>query len=384
MKIEDIENPSKVELIKQASQGLSIPILEDLQSDEEAVSEASFELLKFHGTYQQDNRDTRIVRKRAGLGKEYSFMIRNRIPGGKLTADQFLAQLELAETFGNGSIRLTTRQSIQIHGVVKKNLRQVIHAINKTGLSTQSACGDVNRNVMCCPAPFKNDPIRREMQALALYLADLLKPKTESYSELWLTDPDTGEKTNILPSSKPMEPLYGELYMPRKFKVGIAKCDDNCIDVYDQDVGLLAISDGSKLIGYNVLAGGGMGTKPSDQRCFPALAKRLTFVTPEQVPVVVAAILLTQRDHGNRSDRKQARMKYLIHRWGLERFREAVQSRLVEAASIIGASENETPNTLPDPNPADVFFSDDHLGWFEQGDGKWFLGLPIESGRVKD
>jgi sulfite reductase (ferredoxin) len=242
----------------------------------------------------------------------------------------------------------------------------------------------VNRNVMCCPAPFKNDPIRREMQALALYLADLLKPKTESYSELWLTDPDTGEKTNILPSSKPMEPLYGELYMPRKFKVGIAKCDDNCIDVYDQDVGLLAISDGSKLIGYNVLAGGGMGTKPSDQRCFPALAKRLTFVTPEQVPVVVAAILLTQRDHGNRSDRKQARMKYLIHRWGLERFREAVQSRLVEAASIIGASENETPNTLPDPNPADVFFSDDHLGWFEQGDGKWFLGLPIESGRVKD
>lgn len=384
MQLENIENPSPVELIKNASQGLKLPIEEDLASDQDSVSRASFELLKFHGTYQQDDRDLRTERRRQGLDKAYSFMIRNRIPGGRLTAAQFLAELNLAETFGNGTIRLTTRQSIQIHGVLKNNLRQVIHAINQTGLSTQSACGDVNRNVMCCPAPFKNDPVRREMQNLAVYLADLLRPKTEAYAELWLTDPDSGEKANVLSTTETVEPLYGKLYMPRKFKVGIARCDDNCIDVYDQDVGILAITDGSKLIGYNILAGGSMGTKPSDDRCFPALAKRLTFVSPEQVPVVVAAIVLTQRDHGDRSDRRQARMKYLIHRWGLDKFREAVESRLKEAAAIIGALPETIPARLVEPNPADVTQAEDHLGWHAQGDGNWFLGIPIENGRVKD
>ena len=384
MQLENIEKPSQVEHIKDASQGLRIPIEKDLASDENSVSRATFELLKFHGTYQQDDRDLRTERRRQSLDKAYSFMIRNRIPGGRLTAAQFLAELDLADTFGNGTIRLTTRQSIQIHGVLKNNLHRVIHAINRTGLSTQSACGDVNRNVMCCPAPFKNDPVCQEMQTLALHLADLLRPKTGAYAELWLTDPDTGEKANVLTPSKTIETLYGKLYLPRKFKVGIARCDDNCIDVYDQDVGILAVTDGPKLIGYNILAGGGMGTKPNDKRCFPALAKRLTYVSPEQVPVVVAAIVLTQRDHGNRSDRRQARMKYLIHRWGLDKFRETVESRLEEAAAIIGAPPEAIPERLGEPNPADVTQAEDHLGWHAQGDGNWFLGIPVENGRVKD
>lgn len=384
MNIEDIDNPSKVEQFKAASQGLHLPIPEDLQSGEVSVSEASMQLLKFHGTYQQDNRDTRIARRREGLDKEFSFMIRNRIPGGRLTADQFLAELDLAEKFGNGTIRLTTRQSIQIHGVLKQNLRAVIHAINRIGLSTQSACGDVNRNVTCCPAPFRQNPIREEMQAMAVRIADLLRPKTHSYHDLWITDPDSGEKANLLAPAEVDEPLYGKLYLPRKFKVGIALCDDNCIDVYDQDIGLLAVTERSRIIGYNVLAGGSMGTTANDKKCFPALAKRLTFLPPEQIPVIATAIVLVQRDHGDRSNRRQARMKYLIHRWGLERFRNAVESRLEEAGKIIGAGRSEIPATLPDPHPSDVVNAEDHLGWFDQGDGGCFLGIPIENGRVKD
>ena len=384
MQLSNIKNPSKVESIKDQSRGLCLPIYEDLVSDDITISEETFQLLKFHGTYQQDNRDTRIARKREGLDKEYSFMVRNRIPGGRLTAKQFLAELELAEKFGNGTIRLTTRQSIQIHGVLKGNLREVIHSINHIGLSTQSACGDVNRNVMCCPAPIRQDGIREQMLELADQLADILRPKTRSYHDLWVTDPETGEKSNLLAPEEPEEPLYGALYLPRKFKVGIALCEDNCIDVYDQDIGILGITEGSRLIGYNILAGGSMGTTPSDDRCFPALAKRLTFVTPEQVPVVAAAIVLVQRDHGDRSDRRQARMKYLIHRWGLERFRDAVASRLDEAASIIGASSDQIPKGLPTSHPDDVRAAPDHLGWNEQGDGNLFLGIPIQNGRVVD
>tara|TARA_R110002096_G_scaffold16106_49_gene55338 strand:- start:6749 stop:8548 length:1800 start_codon:yes stop_codon:yes gene_type:complete len=384
MKLEEIEQPSRVEQIKHDSNGLRLPSATELSSDALAVSEEACQLLKFHGTYQQDNRDTRIARKRSGLDKDYSFMVRNRIPGGRLTAKQFLAELDLAEQFGNGTIRLTTRQSIQIHGVLKNNLRDVIHAINRIGLSTQSACGDVNRNVMCCPAPLHQNAVRKNMLALADQLADILRPRTQAYNDLWVTDPDTGEKTNHLASAIVEEPLYGALYLPRKFKVGIALCDDNCIDVYDQDIGLLGITDGDSLLGYNILAGGSMGTTPSDPRCFPALAKRLAFVTPEQVAVVASAIVLVQRDHGDRSDRRQARMKYLIHRWGLERFREAVVGRLEEAAATIGADPSQIPDGLAEPHPDDVRSAPDHLGWHEQGDGNRFLGIPIENGRIKD
>ncbi|MCA9069780.1 MAG: NADPH-dependent assimilatory sulfite reductase hemoprotein subunit, partial [Planctomycetaceae bacterium] len=376
---------SKNELIKEESVGLRGCIPEELASSEGSVSNETFELLKFHGTYQQDDRDTRKERRRQGLGKEFIFMVRNRIPGGKITAKQFLGELDLAEEFGNGTLRITTRQGIQLHGVVKGDLWKTIHRINELKLSTQSACGDVERNVVCCPAPLRQDGIRDELQRLTDEIADHLRPRTKAYHEIWIEDPATQERERVVgPSPEEEDPIYGKAYLPRKFKTGIALCEDNCIDVYDQDIGLLAITESGRVLGFNVLVGGSMGTTPSDDRCFPALAHRMAFVEPHQVLPLVTAIVLVQRDFGDRTDRKQARMKYLIHNWGLPRFKAQVEKYLPLAESICGTPTGSVPCPLPDPLPADVTQHQDHLGWHEQGDGKLFLGLPIENGRVKD
>ncbi|MCA9215942.1 MAG: NADPH-dependent assimilatory sulfite reductase hemoprotein subunit [Planctomycetales bacterium] len=381
------DNPkkSKVETIKEESLGLRGSIGEELSNDLDHVTDGTTKLLKFHGTYQQDDRDNRKARRKQGLGKEYSFMVRNRIPGGKISAQQFLSELDIADEFGNGTLRITTRQGIQLHGVVKSNLWSTIRRINEIKLSTQSACGDVERNVVCCPAPLRHDSIRHQLQQYADEIADHLRPRTRAYHEIWLQDPSTGEKRQVVDQPKEEDdPIYGKAYLPRKFKTGIALCDDNCIDVYDQDVGLLAVVRGDELTGFNVLVGGGMGTTPSDSRCFPALAKRMTFVRPEHVLPVVTAIVLVQRDFGNRADRRQARMKYLIHEWGLPKFKAKVAEYLAAAESICNVPNGTVPRTLPDPDPDDVTGHCDHMGWHEQGDGKWFLGLPIENGRVKD
>lgn len=376
---------STVEGIKESSNGLRGSIADELASDSDHVSDATTKLLKFHGTYQQDNRDTRKERRRQGLDKEYSFMVRNRVPGGKFTADQFLGELEIAEEFGNGTLRITTRQGIQIHGVVKSNLWRTIHRINEIKLSTQSACGDVERNVVCCPAPLR-DGIRDQLQSLADTIADHLRPRTHSYHEIWIQDPSTGEREQLIgpPRASEDDPIYGKAYLPRKFKTGIGLCSDNCVDIYDQDVGLLAVTHDNALMGFNVLVGGGMGTTPSNARCFPALAQRMAFIRPEQVLPALTAIVLVQRDYGNRADRKQARMKYLIHDWGLPKFKAKVEEYLPQAERICGSPVGSAPRPLPDPDPADVTEHHDHLGWHAQGDGKWFLGLPIENGRVKD
>jgi sulfite reductase (ferredoxin) len=377
---------SKVEHYKEGSRGLRGSIAEELANDLDSVSEETANLLKFHGTYQQDNRDSRKERRRQGLGKEFIFMVRNRIPGGKITAAQFLGELEIAEQLGNGTLRITTRQGIQLHGVVKGNLWQTIHRINQIKLSTQSACGDVERNVVCCPAPLRHDPVRDQLQQFADQIADHLRPRTRAYHEIWLQDPETGEKQQVVgpPAAADEDPIYGQTYLPRKFKTGIALCDDNCIDVYDQDAGLLAVTSGGSLVGFNVLVGGSMGTTPSDDRCFPALAKRMAFVLPEHVMPVLTAVVLVQRDFGNRADRKQARLKYLLHNWGIPRFKAKVEEYLADAEAICGVPRGTVPRPLSDPDPADVVRSEDHLGWFDQGDGRWFLGLPIEHGRVKD
>lgn len=375
-----------VEIIKENSDGLRGRILDDLASDSANVGEDSQRLLKFHGTYQQDDRDLRKERRRAGLDKAYIFMVRNKIPGGKITAAQFLSELDIADEFGNGTIRITTRQGIQLHGVVKGNLWRTIRRINEIKLSTQSACGDVERNVVCCPAPLRHDGLRDQLQSLADEIAEHLRPRTRAYHEIWLEDPVTGEKRQVAGSSRAAEaePIYGKAYLPRKFKTGIALCDDNCIDVYDQDAGLLAVVERGQLRGFNVLVGGSMGTTPSDVRCFPALAKRMAFISPEHVLPVLTAVVLAQRDFGDRSDRKQARLKYLIHNWGLPRFKAKVEEYLATAESICGLPSMTVPRFLAEPDPADVRRHEDHLGWHEQGDGKWFLGLPIENGRVKD
>lgn len=381
-----MEKKSKVEHIKEESVGLRGSIAQELADDSDHVSDATTKLLKFHGTYQQDNRDSRKGRRKQGLGKEYSFMVRNRIPGGKITAEQFLGELDIADEFGNGTLRITTRQGIQLHGVVKGNLWNTIHRINEIKLSTQSACGDVERNVVCCPAPLRHNGIRDQLQQYADSIADHLRPRTRVYHEIWLQDPATGDKQQVVgpPKEPEDDPVYGNAYLPRKFKTGIALCDDNCIDVYDQDAGLLAVTRQDSLVGFNVLVGGGMGTTPSNDHCFPALAKRMAFIAPEHVLPVLTAIVLVQRDFGNRADRKQARMKYLIHNWGLAMFKAKVEEYLPQAESICGMPTGLVPRPLADPDPADVTQHHDHMGWHEQGDGKWFVGLPIENGRVKD
>lgn len=386
MTADDESKKSKVEFIKEGSLGLRGSIAEELANDAADVSADTERLLKFHGTYFQDNRDTRKERRKQGLDKEYIFMVRNKMPGGKFTANQFLGELDIADQFGYGSLRLTTRQGIQIHGIVKGDLWKTIHRINELGLSTQSACGDVNRNVCCCPAPLRHNAIRDRLQALSDTIAQHLTPTTGAYRELWLQDPETGDRRKVVtqPAEAEPDPIYGKAYLPRKFKIGIALCDDNCTDVYDQDIGLLAVTEGDELLGFNVLVGGGMGTTPSDKRCFPAIGKRMAFIPFEHVLPVVTAIVLVQRDFGNRAERKQARLKYLIHNWGLPQFKAKVEEYLTQAEEICGVAQGTVPRPLAEPHPADVVRHEDHLGWHDQADGKCFLGLPIENGRVHD
>jgi sulfite reductase (ferredoxin) len=364
---------SKVEFIKEASRQLRGTLAEEFRDPTSPLCDESEILIKNHGTYQQDDRDLRRDKNADGTakGKQYSFMVRSRIPGGKLTAEQLLAELDLCDRFGNGTLRITTRQGLQLHGILKGELKQTIKTINDIQLTTLAACGDVNRNVMCCPAPFKNSPVRTEMQSLAHRLAEHFRPKTTAYFDLWLKD-DAGEETNVAETSfAPVEePIYGTHYLPRKFKIAVALPEDNCVDIYTQDLGFLAAVENNRIVGYNVLVGGGMGVTPSAKKTFPQLAAPMAFVTPNQAIAVAEAVVKVQRDNGNRSDRKLARLKYLIANWGLPKFKAEV--------------EKYFGGPLPEPRPIEVTGVDDHIGWHEQGDGKWFLGINIENGRIKD
>lgn len=365
---------SPVEGFKTESNYLRGTIAEELLVPNEPFGKSSEQLLKNHGTYQQDDRDNRAASRAGGkkAEKAYMYMVRTKIPGGKLTSSQLLAELDLADEVGNSTLRVTTRQGLQLHGILKTNLKRTIARINEVQLSTLAACGDVERNVMCCPAPHRHDPVHDEMQALAERLADHLAPRTRAYHEIWLTDQETGEEQRVAggPEGYEVEPIYGPTYLPRKFKTAIGLCGDNCIDIYTNDLGLLAVCEDYKIIGYNVLVGGGLGVTPSAAKTFPALAKRMAFVTPDQVVDVATEVIKVQRDFGNRSDRKVARLKYLIHNWGIERFKAKV--------------EEYYGHKLPDPHPDDVRGFDDHMGWHEQGDGRVFYGLNIENGRIKD
>ncbi len=361
---------SKLEHLKEGSLQLRGTIPAELQNDDPTFSADASQLLKHHGSYMQDDRDLRKARNPDGTkkGKAYSCMVRTRIPGGRVTAEQFLAELEICDKLANGTVRITTRQGFQLHGVLKGNLRETIRAINKSKLTTLAACGDVNRNVMCCPAPYRN-AVYDEMQALSQELAEHFRPQTTAYFDLWLTDED-GEKINVAEPVIVAEPIYGELYLPRKFKMAITVPEDNSVDVYTQDLGLLAVVENEAIVGYNVIVGGGMGRTPSAEKTFPAVGQKMTFVTPDQVISVAEAIVKVQRDYGNREDRKRARMKYLIFDWGMERFKAKV--------------EEYYGQSLPEPHAADVTGVEDLIGWHEQGDGKLFLGINIENGRVQD
>ncbi|QEG33235.1 NADPH-dependent assimilatory sulfite reductase hemoprotein subunit [Bythopirellula goksoeyrii] len=357
---------SAVEKIKLASNYLLEPIPQELADGTDHFGKESIQLLKHHGTYQQDNRD-----ERSKEGKSYSFMLRTAIPGGIISSEQLLAEMDLGDEVANSTLRITTRQGLQLHGVLKKNLKQAIRRINDVKLTTIAACGDVKRNVMCSPCPYKGDPVYDQMQDLAERLAIHLTPHTGAYYELWLTDEETGEKHQAGGSNgQVVEPIYGPTYLPRKFKFAIGLPGDNSADVYTNDVGLLAICENWRIVGYNILVGGSFGVTPSAKKTFAAVAQAMCFVTPNQAIDVATAIVKVQRDFGNRADRKVARMKYLIHDWGLDRFKQKVEE-------YYGAN-------LPDPRPVVVHGFNDGMGWQAQGDGKWFYGLNVENGRIKD
>jgi sulfite reductase (ferredoxin) len=365
------QKPSHVEILKQESNYLRGNIAAELAADTPCFTKDTTQVLKHYGAYQQDDRDVRAAMRAEGkTGKAYSFMVRTKIPGGKLTSRQLLAELDLADELGNTTLRITSRQGLQLHGILKSGLREAIRRINQVQLSTLGACGDVNRNVMCCPGP-STQPIYGQVQALADQLAEHLAPRTPAHHELWLSDPDSAEKT-LVGGGRPeeVEPIYGQCYMPRKFKIGIGFAFDNCIDIYTHDLGFLAVVREGRVVGYNVLVGGGHGTTPAVAKTFPALGQRMAFVPADRAVDAATAVVQVQRDFGNREDRKVARLKYLVHRWGLERFRAKVQEYY--------------GSPMADPEPDDVTGHNDHIGWDEAGDGTWFYGLNVENGRIKD
>ena len=374
------EKPSKLEGIKENSNFLREPLATQLLEDTTHFTEEAVQILKFHGSYQQYNRDNKFK----GQEKDYQMMLRTRNPGGFIPPQLFLTLNSLSHEYGNGTLRVTTRQGFQLHGVLKKNLKKVISSIIKNMGSTLGACGDLNRNVMSPPAPYKNRPEYKYAKDYANQIADLLAPQTGAYYEIWLD----GEKVisaeenpevkaarqlningTIFPNSE--EPIYGTHYMPRKFKCAVTVPGDNSIDLYTQDVSLVVITnEAGELEGFNVLAGGGLGRTHRKEDTFPCLAQEIGYVAKEDIFDLVKAIVATQRDYGDRSNRRHARMKYLLHDWGVEKFK----AKLVE---YFGKSIAPF-KSLPEWKYLDF------LGWHEQGDGKLFLGISVENGRVKD
>lgn len=353
---------SKVETEKENSRFLRGTIREQLAQDTAKFDETGPTILKFHGIYQQDDRDQRQKRQLEGQDKYYMMMVRTKTPGGRASADQYLKFNELADVYGNGTLRITTRQGIQFHGVLKKNLFSVMNELNKALVTTLGACGDIVRNVCSCPAP---DHERKHSEVLeyAKKISDFTLPKTRAYHEIWIN----GEKAC---TSEETEPLYGKTYLPRKFKIAVAHPGDNCVDLYTNDLGFISILKGTELEGFNIVAGGGMGMTHRKTETYPVLAKPLGFVKKEKVLEVCDGIIKTQRDFGNRENRAHARLKYLIEDRGIEWFSREVAKR--------------TGFVLEPFRPIAWAHTDDHLGWHDNGSGQLYFGLFVENGRIKD
>jgi sulfite reductase (ferredoxin) len=356
---------SAVEVVKENSQALRGTLAHELATDSDHFGEADKQLLKFHGSYQQEDRDARKNRRKDGIGKHYMFMVRCKIPGGRLNADQYLALDDLAGRYANGTIRITSRQGIQLHGVLKGNLRDTIAGINECLLSTLGACGDVNRNVMVDPSPGYDQGLVEQLQATGNLLAVHFAPRSAAYHEIWLNSKPIADPKQI-----PEEPIYGKTYLPRKFKIGLALPENNLIDIYAQDLGFLAVVENGAIAGYNVLVGGGMGMSHGNRNTFPQLAQPVGYVPAEQVLAAAEAVVKLFRDHGNRDNRKRARIKYLIHDWGVPRFREVMQGYL--------------DHPLAPAKLVEVTGYDLCLGWRRQGNGKYWYGIHVTSGRIKD
>jgi sulfite reductase (ferredoxin) len=352
---------SAVEGLKTESHRLRGTLAEELAAGGIQVSEDAYQLLKFHGSYEQFDRDTATERKQHGIEKEYQFMLRCRMPGGRMTAAQYLYFDRLADRRANGSLRITVRQGIQFHGILKGDLKPAIAEINTTLLTTMSACGDVVRNIMASPTPVRNARQAR-IEADAGLLSEHLKPKTRAYYEIFLDEAPSG-------AGDEDEPLYGPTYLPRKFKVGITHAADNTIDVLTNDLGVVAIFDGDTLLGYNIAVGGGLGMTHNNARTYPRLATPIAFVGPNDLIRMVEAVIRLQRDHGDRTNRRRARLKYVVDDRGLDWVRTTL------AGYYGSAFEPARPMKLEVP---------DLLGWHEQGDGKWWLGVPVAAGRIVD
>jgi sulfite reductase (NADPH) hemoprotein beta-component len=355
---------SDFERIKAASRQLRGGIVEGLRDPvTNAISDDDNKLLKFHGSYQQDDRDLREERRKQKLEPAFSFMLRARLPSGVVTPTQWLVFDRLARDYANGTLRITTRQTFQWHGIIKHKLKPTIAAIHDALATTIAACGDVVRNVVSTANPVESSA-HALAYAWATRLSEELSPRTRAYHEIWLD----GEPLVDEPENE--EPLYGRTYLPRKFKIGLAVPPLNDVDVFAQDLGLIAIIEQGELKGFNVAIGGGMGATHGDPSTYPRLGSIIGFVPPERLLAVSEAIVTVQRDWGNRSERKHARLKYTLDHRGVDVFKAELERR-------VGFALEAEREYRFDHNG-------DRYGWIEGEDGRWHLTLQIESGRLAD
>jgi sulfite reductase (NADPH) hemoprotein beta-component len=350
--------------LKAASKLLRGTIAQDIaDTSTGAISDDNGQLTKFHGLYLQDDRDQRLALKKAGKEKAFSFMLRVRLPGGRCTPQQWLALDALSDQTSNGQLRLTTRQTFQYHAVLKGNLKPLIKGLHSVLLDSIAACGDVNRNVMAPPLP-ERSAAHEEIYRASKSFSDYCLPKTRAYHEIWLDD-------QLVSGGEPEEEtMYGATYLPRKFKTGFALPPSNDVDILSQDLGFIAIVENGKIAGYNVTVGGGMGTSHGNAATFPRLADVMGFITPDKVNEVGSTVIMVQRDFGDRTDRKHARLKYTIADRGIYWFRDEVERR-------IGWK-------LAPARPFEFVTVQDPHGWHRCENGSWFYGLHILSGRIKD
>ncbi|PIC64538.1 sulfite reductase [Sporosarcina sp. P13] len=358
--------PSDVEEIKIESDYLRGNLIETMaDSLSSGIPDDDNRLMKFHGSYLQDDRDLRTERQRQKLEPAYQFMIRVRTPAGIATPKQWLVMDELAHKYGNGTLKLTTRQAFQMHGILKWNMKKNIQEMNDALLDSIAACGDVNRNIMCSPNP-NETTIHAEVYEWSKRLSEDLLPQTNAYHEIWLDE----EKVIDSTEGVEVEPVYGATYLPRKFKIGIAVPPMNDIDVFSQDIGLIAIAEEKKLVGFNVVVGGGMGMAHGDEQTYPQLARSIGYIPANQVVEVAKHLMMIQRDNGNRSVRKYARFKYTIDSRGLDWLVEELHSRLGWE--------------LEEARPYHFDHNGDRYGWVEAINNRWNYTFFIENGRVRD
>jgi sulfite reductase (NADPH) hemoprotein beta-component len=356
--------PSPVEGIKATSRRLRGTLQESMADPVTgAIAESDTQLIKFHGSYQQDDRDLRDERRRQKLEPDYRFMIRTRLPGGVVTPAQWLALDAIATRHGNGTLRLTTRQAFQFHGVIKRELKSTLQAINATLIDTIAACGDVNRNVIVAANPLQSSA-HAAVYEIARALSEVLRPKSRAYYEIWL------DEEKVLGSGEEDEPIYGSTYLPRKFKIGFAVPPVNDVDVFANDLGFIAVIDDGVLRGFNVVAGGGLGASHGEPNTYPRLADVLGFIAAEHVVGFATAAVTTQRDFGDRTDRKHARLKYTIDDRGVDWFKAEVERRAGIAFELA--------------RPFAFEHNGDRFGWTDGEDGRSHLTLCIDAGRVAD